>query len=399
MGGFYNGSGVLISPNWVLTAAHMFLSNGAAFTVGGTTYTSDAVYADPGWNGNAFDSYNIGLIHLSTPVTGITPATIYTGSSEYDAVGTSVGYGMKGTGLTGYQSADNQKRAFQNVTDGWVTDPSLILASDFDSPHSSALNVYGDSTPLPLEGCVSPGDSGGGLFMSDASDNTYLIGITSFVASTWPDVPSTCVYGDISGYTRVTTSDSSITSISGVVGSPEPSSLAVAATGLVAAAAFSGAAAGPRSACRPPLAASSRTGPSKPESTSGESAVNGRQVVKVWRPPDWAARQQPFGPLDNIAGGLWLRPAVNVAGRPPFAVGARCSSPISGLAQRLTTSISRASDHAGAKSAHIDAERRLPKDAQVAAVEFDFSGYLDATQVQIGSPAGHNQFAGSSSDL
>ncbi len=238
VGGFYNGSGVLISPNWVLTAAHMFLSNSAAFTVGGTTYTSDAVYADPGWNGNALDGYDIGLIHLSTPVTGITPATIYTGSSEYDAVGTSVGYGMKGTGLTGYQSADNQKRAFQNVTDGWVTDPSLILASDFDSPHSSALNVYGDSTPLPLEGCVSPGDSGGGLFMSDASDNTYLIGITSFVASTWPDVPSTCVYGDISGYTRVTTFDSWITSISGVVGSPEPSSLALAATGLVAAAAY-----------------------------------------------------------------------------------------------------------------------------------------------------------------
>ena len=41
---------------------------------------------------------------------------------------------MKGTGLTGYQSADNQKRAFQNVTDGWVTDPSRSWPATPD-PH------------------------------------------------------------------------------------------------------------------------------------------------------------------------------------------------------------------------------------------------------------------------
>ena len=165
---------------------------------------------------------------------GITPALVYTGSSEYNNVATSVGYGMNGTGLSGQQQADNQKRAFQNVTDGWVTDPSLILASDFDNPNSAALNVYGDSTPLPLEGCVSPGDSGGGLFMSDGTNN-YVIGVTSFVASTWPKLGSNCVYGDISGYTRVSTMEPWIFSVSGVA---EPSSFALVAAGLIGIAAY-----------------------------------------------------------------------------------------------------------------------------------------------------------------
>ena len=66
VGGSYNGSGVLIAPNWVSTAAHMFLYHGAstAFTIGGNTYTGDAVYSDPNWNGNALHGYDIGLIHL-----------------------------------------------------------------------------------------------------------------------------------------------------------------------------------------------------------------------------------------------------------------------------------------------------------------------------------------------
>ena len=115
----------------------------------------------PAGTATRLDGYDIGLIHLSTPVTGITPATIYTGLSEYDAVGTSVGYGMKGTGLTGYQSADNQKRAFQNVTDGWVTDPSLILASDFDSPHSSALTFTATVRPCHWKAASLPATAAG----------------------------------------------------------------------------------------------------------------------------------------------------------------------------------------------------------------------------------------------
>ena len=111
-----------------------------------------------------------------------------------------------------------------------------------------------------------------------------------------------------------------------------------------------------------------------------------------------AARQQPFGPLDNIAGGLWLRPPVNVAGRPPFAVGGQvlvADQPVGPEVDHFDLQGVRTGAE---RSAYIDAERRLPKDAQVAAVEFDFSNYLDAAQVQIGSPAGRT-ICGQFSDL
>ena len=222
VGGFYNGSATLIAPDWVLTAAHMFITpNTAAFTVGGSTYYSDQVYQNPGWHGDANVGYDISLFHLSTPVTGVTPAKIYTGSSEFGQIATSVGYGMPGTGITGYQSPpDDKKRAFQNVTDGGLTNPSLFLASDFDSPHTTAYNVYGDSTPVALEGCVSYGDSGGGLFLPDPDGlHVDIIGVTSSVANGGPGLSDRCVYGDISIYTRVSTFASWIFSTSGI---PQP---------------------------------------------------------------------------------------------------------------------------------------------------------------------------------
>jgi hypothetical protein len=101
-----------------------------------------------------------------------------------------------------------------------------LLGSDFDNPHSVANNVWGDATPLPLEGCVAPGDSGGGLFMTIDSQ-TYLAGVISFVASTGGSQNS--VYGNLSGAGRVSTAMPWITTTV-----PEPSmTLLLAGTGLV----------------------------------------------------------------------------------------------------------------------------------------------------------------------
>jgi hypothetical protein len=221
--GGITGSGTLIAPDWVLTAAHLVdIASSGTFTIGGTAYSSDELITDPGWTGNEFAGDDFGLVHLGSPVSSVSPVMLYTGSSEFGQIATYVGYGFTGTGLTGYQtSLGNQKRAFQNVIDGNFNNPSLLLGSDFDNPNTTANNVWGDATPLPLEGCVAPGDSGGGVFITIDSQN-YLAGVISFVASTGGNNNS--VYGNLSGAGRVSAALPWITSTV-----PEPSTFALLA--------------------------------------------------------------------------------------------------------------------------------------------------------------------------
>jgi len=201
--GPYSGSGVLIAPDWVLLTAHeLFLASSGIFTIGGSSYTSTQLISYPTWTyGKVIDDYDIGLVHLSSPVVGVTPATLYTGSAEMGLTGTYVGYGLTGTGVTGYQSSLGiQRRACQNVLDGNFNEPSVLLGSDFDNPTNAADNWWGSPTPLPLEGCVAPGDSGGGVFITIDSQ-TYLAGIIGFVAAV--DGNANSDYGDLSGSARV----------------------------------------------------------------------------------------------------------------------------------------------------------------------------------------------------
>jgi hypothetical protein len=224
----YNGSAVLIAPDWLLTAAHnLIAASSATFTIGGSSYTSSQLFLNPSWqSGNPLSAYDVGLVHLSAPILGITPATLYTDSLELGLTGTYVGFGLTGTGLTGYRTLDNKKRAFQNVIDGDFGNPSVLLGSDFDNPHNPADSSFGDSTPLTLEGAVAPGDSGGGVFITLGSQ-TYLAGVISFVAAT--DGSANADYGDVSGFGRVS---GLYPWISATV--PEPSTNVLLAVGALA---------------------------------------------------------------------------------------------------------------------------------------------------------------------
>ncbi|MCX5685109.1 MAG: trypsin-like serine protease [Planctomycetota bacterium] len=179
----YIGSGTLIAPNWVLTAGHMVSgATGLKFTVGGATYTGSSWVSDPLWNGNLTLGYDIGLVHLSAPVTNVKPATRYTGTSEIGKTATIVGYGMTGTGKTGATTFDGQKRAAQNAIDSFYNSSGRILMIDFDNPGNKRDNVYGSATPLTLEGLIAPGDSGGALFIDSAS-GPLLAGVRTTATS------------------------------------------------------------------------------------------------------------------------------------------------------------------------------------------------------------------------
>ncbi len=237
--GSYFASGVLISPQWVLTAAHVTAGNNyngggissMSFTLyngaSSSQYAASNWYTHPGWgasNGNLFAGYDIALVRLSTPVTGFTPATLAP-SSEYVEEGTIVGFGTTGTGDTGNTGAGGTKRAGNNMIDAIGNGTSVssnILLVDFDKPGVTSASSYGDTTPLPLEYLDAPGDSGGGLFVTrqnlvNQANETFVLGITSFVAST--DGFANASYSDIGGFTDVTAFDSWITTTMTV---PEP---------------------------------------------------------------------------------------------------------------------------------------------------------------------------------
>ena len=236
----YLASGVLISPEWVLTAAHVTggsnyagqgISNMNFSLVTGDgvlSYAASEWLTHPGWaatQGDLFAGYDIGLVRLSSTVTAVQAATLYLQESLQIQPGTIVGYGATGTGLTGFNSGTSgTKRAGQNMIDAQgdgISISSNILFVDFDRPGVPGESVTGSNLPLALEYLSAPGDSGGGLFITQNSQ-TFLVGVTSFGWG-YTDGVANSDYGDLAGFTSTTAYAGWISSVTGVA-IPEPSS-------------------------------------------------------------------------------------------------------------------------------------------------------------------------------
>jgi hypothetical protein len=218
--GFSNGSGVLIAPQWVLIASHnlMFQTAPFAFEIGREVYHIDWAkrhFVALPWPYGADLTLDIALAHLDRPVSHVSPVPLYTGNDELGMLATIVGYGIPGDGWRGAPTGGSQahKRAAQNIIDAIghydgrqvdIDAAGTLMFYDFDNPANvkEAQNWFGGSNiPLALEGMMTAGDSGGGVFV-DTPQGRQLIGISSGV---FPGhtAGSSHTYGIISRTVRV----------------------------------------------------------------------------------------------------------------------------------------------------------------------------------------------------
>ncbi|MHC4176122.1 MAG: PEP-CTERM sorting domain-containing protein [Planctomycetota bacterium] len=205
----FSASGTVIAPNLVLTAGHNLigrdgdgwygtdpttvtfhvdgksypLSAGSPGVFPGQWYTLNKVLPEPfaslaGWD--------IGFMHFGEDITDggrIKPAVLNNNIEETGRWGRSAGFGLGGTGLTGYdESSPLAKRAGHNVVDlsaPYYAGGQPLLWSDFDSPDrsSNSLAYLGSSSkPGSFESLIALGDSGGGLFISERKNTPWLGG-------------------------------------------------------------------------------------------------------------------------------------------------------------------------------------------------------------------------------
>ncbi len=130
--------GTLIHESFVLSVAHcaVDLSPGDSLEIGGAAHVVADVYLHPQWENR--DKYDIALVRLEEPVTGVDPIPIYRGSDELGAVVTLVGRGVTATGVDGEAGGhtDGKLRRATNVVSA-VNDQFLEVV--FERPGEDGI--------------------------------------------------------------------------------------------------------------------------------------------------------------------------------------------------------------------------------------------------------------------
>jgi hypothetical protein len=185
------GHGVLIAPQWVITAAHTIPGHSELkqVVINGVSRDVERVVMHSGYktlpqelidqamaSGEAMlivvflaSSDDIALVKLAQPVTDVVPVAIYKDNDEPGQIVKIVGKGATGTGAVGHDpkgpNRTELRRAFNKITsahDRW-------FCYVFDKPPSA----------LPLEGISGNGDSGGPALIQ-VKDQWLLAGLSSW---------------------------------------------------------------------------------------------------------------------------------------------------------------------------------------------------------------------------
>jgi V8-like Glu-specific endopeptidase len=180
-------TGTLITPSWVITAAHcvdpavVMLPSQDAVTRGttihfntvsllddpGTVVQASATFKDPLFDQQNLGANDLGLIQLATPVTGVTPSPINFSAvmAPVGTVATIVGYGLTsepgGSGTTGIEFELTNRISIPCSSKSIGRDTNLLCFSQTDN-----------------KGTCS-GDSGGPAFAIINGKQT-VVGVTSF---------------------------------------------------------------------------------------------------------------------------------------------------------------------------------------------------------------------------
>lgn len=190
------GHGVLIAPQWIVTAAHVLPNDSLSqITFNGACRNVERVIVHPGYKkmppalitqaletGDASKalallaaSDDIALVKLSEPVTNMAPADLYRGKDEQGKLVKIVGKGGTGNGINGMAAHSSHRtdlrRAFNTITDT----NGRYLSYVFDTGPSA----------LALEGMSANGDSGGPVLI-EVDGQWQLAGLSSWKSIVGP---------------------------------------------------------------------------------------------------------------------------------------------------------------------------------------------------------------------
>lgn len=191
------GHGVLVAPQWVVTAAHAVTWQPEILqvTINGIPRKVDRLVVHQGykkppqelleqalatWDWTLFrvllaGSDDIALVRLKQPVTDVAPVSINKSDDEFGQTIKVIGKGATGNGVTGYEFSDPHRTELRRAYNKVTSADGRWLCYVFDAPSDALL----------VEGGTGSGDSGGPVLIQ-VKDDWLLAGLTS-----WSDPQST----------------------------------------------------------------------------------------------------------------------------------------------------------------------------------------------------------------